>query len=137
MAKKPTKPAGTQRAASKNDKIIGSRVRERRLEIDMSQERLAELLGITFQQVQKYEKGINRISASRLYDVAGALNVQVSYFYAGLLTSGEIGPLDPDREEAAPVTKEGIELMKLFNPLPKKLKQRILALVKALVSEQD
>ena len=67
-----------ERAANAIDRKIGQRVRSRRLEIGMSQERLAELLGITFQQVQKYEKGVNRIAASRLFDISAALQQPVA-----------------------------------------------------------
>jgi transcriptional regulator with XRE-family HTH domain len=73
-----------QRTANGVDRHIGEKVRQRRLEIGMSQEKLAELLGVTFQQVQKYEKGVNRIAASRLYDMTKALDVSVGYFFEGL-----------------------------------------------------
>lgn len=73
-----------KRTASKTDQIIGERIRLRRLEIGMSQEQLAALLGITFQQVQKYEKGVNRVSASRLLDVADVLETPVTKFYDNL-----------------------------------------------------
>ena len=62
---------------------VGKRLRLRRGILGMSQENLAEILGITFQQVQKYEKGINRISASRLFEIAKALNVKISFFFEG------------------------------------------------------
>lgn len=73
-----------QRGANSIDRHIGNKVRERRLEIGMSQERLADALGITFQQVQKYEKGVNRIAASRLFEMTHALDVNIAYFFAGL-----------------------------------------------------
>jgi transcriptional regulator with XRE-family HTH domain len=76
-----------QRATKAVDEHIGRRVRERRLEIGMSQEHLAELLGVTFQQIQKYEKGVNRVAASRLYDMTGALDVDIAYFFDGLKKS--------------------------------------------------
>src|SRR3954452_5745259 len=66
------------------DRHVGLRIRMRRKEMGVSQERLAEALGITFQQVQKYERGANRVSASKLWDIAGALRTPVSYFYDGL-----------------------------------------------------
>jgi transcriptional regulator with XRE-family HTH domain len=65
------------------DKYVGSRVRMRRLMLHMSQERLAEQLGLTFQQVQKYEKGTNRISASRLQELSHILEVPVPFFFEG------------------------------------------------------
>ena len=70
------------------DAYIGARVRLRRLMLEMSQEMLGNKLGLTFQQVQKYERGINRISAGRLFALATALKVPVSYFYDGLKTAG-------------------------------------------------
>jgi transcriptional regulator with XRE-family HTH domain len=65
------------------DRHVGGRVRLRRTLVGMSQEQLGARLGLTFQQVQKYEKGSNRISASRLWEIASALNVPISYFYDG------------------------------------------------------
>ena len=66
------------------DRHIGSRVRARRIMLGMSQEKLADALGLTFQQVQKYEKGVNRIGASRLLHIAGILDVSIEFFFEGL-----------------------------------------------------
>ena len=66
------------------DKHIGSRVRARRIMLGMSQEKLADALGLTFQQVQKYEKGVNRIGASRLLHIAGILDVSIEFFFEGI-----------------------------------------------------
>ena len=66
------------------DKEIGSRMRMRRMLIGMSQEKLGEMLGLTFQQVQKYEKGTNRISVSRMIDIANVLGVDIHFFFEGL-----------------------------------------------------
>ncbi len=74
--------AGTR--SSKVDHYVGRRVRERRLALGMSQEKLADALGITFQQVQKYEIGITRVAASRLWDMARILEVDVGYFFEGI-----------------------------------------------------
>ena len=68
------------------DRNIGSRMRARRIAIGMSQEKLGDMLGLTFQQVQKYEKGVNRVGAGRLLDIAAILQVPVAYFYEGLPT---------------------------------------------------
>ena len=73
-----------ERSPNQVDQHIGARMRLRRLTMNVSQERLAEMLGLTFHQVQKYEKGVNRVAASRLWDVARALDVPVSYFFEGL-----------------------------------------------------
>ncbi|MCA8903051.1 MAG: helix-turn-helix transcriptional regulator [Hyphomonas sp.] len=65
------------------DRVVGQRIRWRRRELRLSQEQLAELLNLTFQQVQKYEKGVNRVSAGRLFEIATAMSVPVGYFYEG------------------------------------------------------
>ena len=70
------------------DRYVGNRIRMRRLELGMSQEKLGEALGITFQQVQKYEKGTNRVSVSRLHHIAETLGVPLTYFYEGGIASG-------------------------------------------------
>ena len=75
------------RSAGDVDRHIGGRLRQRRLEREMSQEILAERLGITFQQVQKYERGVNRISASRLFDIATVLELPIADFFEGLVAS--------------------------------------------------
>jgi len=66
------------------DRVVGQRLRWRRRELKLTQEQLGEQLGLTFQQVQKYEKGVNRISAGRLFEMAGALTVPITYFYEGV-----------------------------------------------------
>jgi len=78
------------------DKYVGSRVRMRRLMLHMSQERLADQLGLTFQQVQKYEKGTNRISASRLQQISHILEVPVPFFFEGAPQAGAGGSRSKD-----------------------------------------
>jgi transcriptional regulator with XRE-family HTH domain len=73
-----------QKSPNPIDRHLGSRVRARRLMLGMSQEKLAEALGLTFQQVQKYEKGINRVGASRLLQIAGILDVGIDFFFEGV-----------------------------------------------------
>lgn len=73
-----------KKKANPVDAHVGYRVRLRRMLIGMSQERLGDLLGLTFQQVQKYERGINRIGAGRLYEVAEILGVPINFFYEGM-----------------------------------------------------
>ena len=68
---------------SRIDRLIGQRLRWRRKELKLTQEQLGETLGLTFQQVQKYEKGVNRISAGRLYEISSVLEIPVLYFYEG------------------------------------------------------
>jgi transcriptional regulator with XRE-family HTH domain len=75
------------RAATKGtdvDRYVGSRIRERRVMLGLSQQQMAHLIGVTYQQAHKYERGINRISAGRLFEIARVLRVPVSYFFEGL-----------------------------------------------------
>jgi transcriptional regulator with XRE-family HTH domain len=126
-----------ERSANAVDKRIGQRVRSRRLEISMSQERLAELLGVTFQQVQKYEKGVNRIAASRLFDISAALDVPVARFFEGL-TATRAGVAEPREEYAADVlaTPEGVQLMSLFGSIESlRVRRRVVELVRALAED--
>ena len=108
----------TKRDPNYIDVHVGSRIRMRRQLINMSQERLGELLGITFQQVQKYEKGSNRISASRLFYAAKTLGVPVQFFYDGLPDVDQSGGLGEssagDDFLASMMTPEGIQLAKAF-----------------------
>jgi transcriptional regulator with XRE-family HTH domain len=126
-----------ERAANAVDKRIGQRVRSRRLEIGMSQEKLAELLGVTFQQVQKYEKGVNRIAASRLFDIGSALDMPAARFFEGL-TSRTAGVAEPRQDfvDDALATPEGAQLMALFSAIKsQKVRRRVVDLVRALVEE--
>ena len=66
------------------DRYVGARMRERRIMLGLTQQQMAELIGVTYQQAHKYEKGINRIAGGRLYTIAQALGVEVGYFYEGL-----------------------------------------------------
>jgi transcriptional regulator with XRE-family HTH domain len=66
------------------DHYVGSRIRERRIMLGLSQQQLASMIGVTYQQAHKYERGINRVSAGRLYEIARVLNAPITYFYEGL-----------------------------------------------------
>jgi transcriptional regulator with XRE-family HTH domain len=74
------------------DRYIGARIRARRIMLGLTQQQMAELVGVTSQQAHKYEEGINRVSASRLYSIAQALGVEVSYFFEGLQTADRLVP---------------------------------------------
>ena len=130
-----------KKQANPIDVQVGNRVRIRRMLIGMSQERLGDLLGLTFQQVQKYEKGVNRIGAGRLFEVARILNVPVDFFYEGLATN-QPGPGEP--EAAAPPVMEfvssgeGLQLSLAFMKIKdSKVRKRVLDLVKSLADEED
>ena len=83
-------PKGRSRAIDV-DRHVGMRIRERRLILGMTQQQMAEAIGVTYQQGHKYEKGINRTASGRLYQIAQALGVEVSYFFEGLEVKGEVG----------------------------------------------
>lgn len=125
------------------DVHVGARVRMRRMLIAMSQEKLGESLGLTFQQVQKYEKGTNRIGASRLYQIGSVLGVPIEYFFEGV-ESGEMGdgPFEPGASAGFDMdvlsTAEGIQLNSAFFAITDaKLRKRILDLVKTLGGMAD
>ncbi|ONG53022.1 transcriptional regulator [Pseudoroseomonas deserti] len=82
----------TQRARQA-DKHVGMRIRERRLMLGLSQQQLASMIGVTYQQAHKYERGLNRISAGRLFEIASVLAVPVSWFFEGLDEEGSAQPL--------------------------------------------
>ena len=133
------------RRANPMDAHVGSRVRLRRMLLGMSQERLGEQLGLTFQQVQKYEKGVNRIGASRLFDLAQVLNVPIQFFYdeapPGDVT-GLAGLGMSDRPQEGFVidflsSREGLELNKAFVRIQDpKVRRSIVELVRALAGEE-
>lgn len=78
-----TEPRPSARASTA-DRHVGARIRERRIMLGLSQQQLAQMIGVTYQQAHKYERGLNRISAGRLYEIAQVLNVPVSWFFEGL-----------------------------------------------------
>jgi transcriptional regulator with XRE-family HTH domain len=79
------------------DRHVGARMRERRVMLGLTQQQMAELIGVTYQQAHKYEKGINRVAAGRLYSLAQALGVEVGYFYEGLRIGGGFVPSPSQR----------------------------------------
>jgi transcriptional regulator with XRE-family HTH domain len=84
MVKSSTKPGPGRARAQDTDRHVGARMRERRIMLGLTQQQMAELIGVTYQQAHKYEKGINRVAAGRLYHIAQALGVEVGYFFEGL-----------------------------------------------------
>ncbi len=77
------------------DRHVGMRIRERRIMLGLSQQQLAVMIGVTYQQAHKYERGLNRISAGRLYDIAQVLNVPISWFFEGMDTEAASGEMSP------------------------------------------
>jgi transcriptional regulator with XRE-family HTH domain len=136
MAKKAPNPV---------DKHVGSRVRMRRMMLGMSQEKLGDALGLTFQQVQKYEKGTNRIGASRLQQISHILQVPVAFFFEGAPHLAGM-PLPTEFDEAPSpayvadflATSDGLSLTKAFMRIPDaKLRRRIVELVEQIVGEDN
>jgi transcriptional regulator with XRE-family HTH domain len=132
-----------KKQASPIDVQVGNRVRMRRMLIGMSQERLGELLGLTFQQVQKYEKGVNRIGAGRLFEIANILGMPIQDFFEGLsplLPIEANGASQP--AEAPPVmdllsTPEGMQLGLAFVRIKDpRARKRILDLVKGTADDE-
>ncbi|MCB8819248.1 helix-turn-helix domain-containing protein [Microvirga rosea] len=124
------------------DKEIGSRVRMRRISVGMSQEKLGDMLGLTFQQVQKYEKGTNRISVGRLVDIAKILGVDIDFFFNGI-RSGKAGSGFAE-EAGSPYisevmsTPEGLQLIRTFTAIKNpKIRRSIVQLVSVLASQDE
>ncbi len=121
---------------------VGSRVRLRRMLLGMSQEKLGEHLGLTFQQVQKYEKGVNRIGASRLFDLSQVLGVPVQFFYEeapGQVSDGLVGFAERSGDSYVfdfLSTREGLELNKAFvRVADARVRRAIVDLVRSLAGE--
>ena len=126
------------RRPSSVDVHVGGRVRIRRRLIHMTQETLADLIDVTFQQVQKYERGSNRISASKLFAIADALEVPINYFFEGLDDTGETSVAEGSEHNIQSFlrTSEGLELAKLFPRIARgPLRRRILELVRAAAQD--
>ena len=100
-------PARPMPRAGAADRHVGARIRERRIMLGLSQQQLAGLIGVTYQQAHKYERGLNRISAGRLYDIATVLSVPISWFFEGL--AGDAGAADLN-----PRQRMGLELARNF-----------------------
>jgi transcriptional regulator with XRE-family HTH domain len=122
------------------DKHVGSRARMRRLMLGMSQQKLASALGLTFQQVQKYEKGMNRMGAGRLQEAADILGVAVPFFFEGAPAGGP-HKVDGSAPSSAYVTEfisspEGLRLIKAFTQISDAgLRRSIVGLVQELADE--
>ena len=111
-----------KKAPNPTDKHVGARVRMRRMMLGMSQEKLGDALGLTFQQVQKYEKGANRIGASRLQHLASILQVPVPFFFEGLPAADEPKSHAASLPHSAVfeflATNDGVRLARAFTRIP-------------------
>ncbi len=111
------------------DAHVGKRIRHRRWMVGMTQQQLAEKVGIKFQQIQKYETGMNRVSASRLFDISASLGVTISFFFEGL---------DEAKASNAPVAgdiladKEALDLVRTYYAIPEEQRRRLFDLARVL-----
>ncbi|QDL90722.1 helix-turn-helix transcriptional regulator [Paroceanicella profunda] len=120
------------------DVHVGKRIRHRRWMVGMTQQQLGDLIGIKFQQIQKYETGMNRVSASRLWDISSALDVPVSFFFEG--ANGEdIAEHQPDMVTEVAVArgdlladKEALELVRSYYSIPEEQRKRLFELARVL-----
>jgi transcriptional regulator with XRE-family HTH domain len=120
------------------DKHVGSRVRMRRLMLGLSQTQLGQTLGVSFQQLQKYEKGTNRISSSRLAQLSGILQVPIPFFFEGLPPSEKNETPSPTYVSDFLATSHGINLTKAFMQIPSaSLRRSIVDLVEAIAGPDD
>jgi transcriptional regulator with XRE-family HTH domain len=114
------------------DVHVGKRIRQRRWLVGMTQQKLAEAVGIKFQQIQKYETGSNRVSASRLWDIADSLDVDVSFFFEGLRSEDQgekdLGAIPADMMG----DKEAMELVRSYYAIPENQRRRLFELARVL-----
>jgi transcriptional regulator with XRE-family HTH domain len=135
-----TKELELDRTPNPVDRHVGLRIRLRRKELGVSQERLADSIGLTFQQVQKYERAANRVSASKLWEMARVLKTSISYFYEGLGDPSVAEPPEAagDRQSVHDflLTPEGMELAAAFPKIRRaRVRRRILDLARALAED--
>lgn len=117
--------------ARRVDAYVGERIRERRTALGLTQDHLASALEISYQQVQKYETGANRVSAGRLYEIAKKLDVDISYFFEGLDEQAEVQPLEHGGKN-----RSTIELVRNFSHIADpQIRSALSGLVKSLVPE--
>lgn len=149
MADEPSDEPGTERNARRANLVdthVGQRLRLRRMMLGLSQEKLGEQLGLTFQQVQKYEKGVNRIGASRLFDLSQVLSVPIQYFYEELDpetvdANGQVRGFAERSSDTYVVeflsTREGLELNKAFTRVSDpRVRRSIIDLVRSLADPE-
>ncbi len=117
------------------DVHVGKRIRHRRWLVGMTQQQLAQKVGIKFQQIQKYETGMNRVSASRLWDIADAMSVPVAYFFEGATGADEMAPT-AGANGGVPADiladKEALELIRSYYAIPENQRRRLFDLARVL-----
>jgi transcriptional regulator with XRE-family HTH domain len=128
----PPRPASSRRSTSRTqnvDQYVGARIRERRIMLGLTQQQLADLIGVTYQQAHKYERGINRVSAGRLFEVGQVLSVPVSYFFDGL---------EQENDRAiSPRERMCLELARNFAQIPNERHQEALSQLARILAAAD
>ena len=118
------------------DVHVGKRIRHRRWLVGMTQQQLAEKVGIKFQQIQKYETGMNRVSASRLWDISDVLGVEISFFFEempeGLISSGNGSSQNSAMPSDIMIDKEALELVRSYYSIPENQRRRLFDLARVL-----
>ncbi|PHQ98640.1 MAG: transcriptional regulator [Marinosulfonomonas sp.] len=114
------------------DVHVGKRIRHRRWLVGMTQQQLAEKVGIKFQQIQKYETGMNRVSASRLWDISDVLGVPVSFFFDGLNDKAADAPVNSQIPIDIMADKEALELVRSYYAMPENQRRRLFDLARVL-----
>lgn len=117
---------GRQYVVHPVDAHVGRKIRQRRWVIGMTQQQLADSVGIKFQQIQKYETGMNRVSASRLWDIASTLGVGIDFFFEGLAQNDPAAAADPL------ASKEAMELIRAYYAIPETQRKRLFELARVL-----
>lgn len=139
-------PRKTKESAGARDKIFGLRLRQRRTLLSMSQQALGDKVDMTFQQIQKYEHGTNKMSANRLVDFAKALEVPINYFFAGLSDIGEKTPKalmvsdtsQASLEEDPILKKESTQLLKYYYQIKDEdLRKSVQKLVRQMADQNN
>ena len=124
-------PRPTARANAA-DRYVGARIRERRVMLGLSQQQLAHMIGVTYQQAHKYERGLNRISAGRLYEIAQVLSVPISWFFDGLADHEKVEPALTSRQ------RMGLELARNFAAIDNEKHQEALSqMARALAAQSS
>jgi transcriptional regulator with XRE-family HTH domain len=119
------------------DAHVGARLRQRRMLLGISQEQLAEMLGLTFQQVQKYERGTNRVSASRLFQLARSLDTPITWFFEDIESDKAAAKAASETEEGDPMSRrETLELVRVYSRIDdRKVRKKLYEMAKALAED--
>jgi transcriptional regulator with XRE-family HTH domain len=128
----PPRAATSRRSTTRTqdvDRYVGARIRERRIMLGLTQQQLADLIGVTYQQAHKYERGINRVSAGRLFEVAQVLSVPVSYFFDGLEQEND--------RSISPRERMCLELARNFAQIPNERHQEALSQLARVLAAAD